>query len=284
MNDSIAKTLPLDKSWIIRMGVLDIANGFRDIETFLLAEKALSDDLLALQRAAAAWRSSRVLNVGESGTLYRFLLFLSWKQSLNKEFVIDGTLKTRIVHDNPSIINWSLKDLLKLDGGTSQWASAAVLLGNTERVTDPPYKLELSYEAVAHWKSCRAKSKIWSARRDETIRRQAEAFRRALHGKPLEFEPLQAEDYCFARAFGLLSAQDGERLWSALRNHESDRIAEMEMVISSAEAGNEINATDHRVVQAIAMWGKVNGRSVDIRHPGSVCKSWPLFWDFLATV
>jgi hypothetical protein len=273
--------IPLDKSWIIRMGVLDIVHGYDDIETFLEQEADLSDDLQALLRAARAWKTSEAVDVGESGTLNRFLLFASFKQGLNKEFVKRGTLSTRSISLDQSVTSWPQGKLLTLDKGTSQWASAAALLGDEERLPSPPYKLQLTYEAIEHWKDQREKGLSWEPRYDVTIRKQAEAYKALrAEGEP-DFVPEQAEDFCFAYTFGFITADAGAKRWPALRGHESDRVVEIVEMKRRAEAHEPIASKDHRVVQAIAMWGKVNGVPVEIVSPEAVNKSWPQFWKFL---
>ena len=107
--------LPLDKSWIIRMGLLDIIHAYKDIKAFLDKQTDLSDDLLALKRASEIWDSDEPVDVGESGTLYRLLQFASWKLNLNKKFIKKGTLKDRKITNVPSIINLNTNELLKLD-------------------------------------------------------------------------------------------------------------------------------------------------------------------------
>lgn len=265
------------------MGVLDIINGYKDINIFLDKQNALSDDLLALKRASKIWSSNEAIDVGESGTLYRLLQFASWKLNLSKKFILRGTLKKRRVASNENIVNLPLNKLLTLDGGTSQWATAAVLLGNTEKLTKRPFNLKLTYEAVKHWEKQRAKNLIWKPRHDETILRQAKTFLVLLRGRKAKFIPKQAEDYCFARVFNFISKKDGEKKWPALHNHESDRIIEMEKEIKNAKLGNPINSKDHRVVQAIVMWGKVNKKSIKIKYPEAVNKGWPEFWNFINT-
>ena len=273
--------IPLDKSWIIRMGILDLLSGHRDTIEFIKQQNELSDDLEALYRTLLAWKSNKLIDVGESGTLYRFLKFTSWKLNVDKEFVLHGSLKQREICDNPEIVNYSLDKLLKLDNGTSQWASASVILGNKERISNPPYKLKLTYEAVSHWKEQRKKNLCWEPRYDETILRQAIAFLELLKKGKTSFIPQQAEDYCFARAFELITKESGELRWPSLRGHESDRIAEMERMIYASNLGKEINSTDHRVIQAIAMLQKIKGKNIKVKYPDVVKKSWPQFWKFI---
>ena len=47
--------IPLDKSWIIRMGVLDIIQGYDDITSFLDSQDNLGGDLKALRRVVESW-------------------------------------------------------------------------------------------------------------------------------------------------------------------------------------------------------------------------------------
>ena len=275
------KYIPLDKSWINRMGILDIVNGYDDIGVFLSTQENLGDDLLALKRAVEVWNTDEVIDVGESGTLYRLLKFASWKLNLNKKFVIRGTLSNRNINDNPEIINLSQTELLKLDKGTSQWASAAVLLGDPERLVEAPFKVKVTYEAVDHWQKQRSAGLKWEPHYDETILKQAETYLELLKGHKPNFVAEQAEDFCFAYTFGYITAEEGEKRWPAMRDHESDRIVEIQETFERAKAGKEITAKDHRVLQAIAMWGKINNQEIKFSYPESVNKSWPQFWNFL---
>lgn len=275
-NELIEKVyVPFDKSWIIRMGFLDLVNGYDDCIYFLKQHyEELSDDLKSLYDASVQWKSGEIIDVGESGTLYRFLRFASWKLKQPREFILRGTLKERDICNDPEIVNLPLEKLLTLDNGTSQWASASVLLGNSERVSNPPFKLQLTYDAVSHWTEARKNDKCWKPRYDKTILAQASAYLELLKNGKMNFKPEQAEDYCFARAFGIMTAEEGELRWLSLKGHESDRISEMEKALQE----KEVSSKDHRVVQAIAMLRKTRD---NIEYPDCVNKSWPQFWKFL---
>lgn len=278
------KFIPLDKSWIIRMGVLDIIHNHNDIVLFLNTQTTLSDDLLALKRACNVWNTDNLIEVGESGTLYRFLQFASWKLNLNKRFVTEGTLRERKIGQDSLLVSLTQRELLELAGEpTSQWASATVLLGDEERLVDAPYKLRVTYEAVDHWRSRRSEGNTWEPREDPTILIQAETFVRLLRGERPDFVAIQAEDYCFARAFGYVSREEGARKWPTLSGHESNRLEEMEKVLAEARAGQEIISKDHRVIHAIVMWGLVNKIAIKVRYPDVIRKSWPEFWRFIDT-
>ena len=267
--------IPLDKSWIIRMGILDLINGYNDTINYLEKHsKDLGDDLKALLKVPKQGNSNKPLEEGESGTLYRFLKFASWKLKKDKKFILEGTLKNRKICDNSKIINYLTNELLKIDNGTSQWASASVLLGNLERISNPPYKLQTTYDAVSHWKTARKNKEVWGPKFDETILFQAEAYLRYLDNGKINFIPKQAEDYCFARAFGIITPEEGEKRWPSLKGHESNRIKEMEEALKQTE----VISKDHRIVQAIAM---LKGDKIKIKFPEVVNKNWPQFWRFL---
>ncbi|MBW2965828.1 hypothetical protein KY342_01850, partial [Candidatus Woesearchaeota archaeon] len=72
--------IPLDKSWIIRMGILDLLDKNEYTIKFLKERfDESSDDLKALYNSSIDWRECKLIRIGESGTLYRFLRFASWK-------------------------------------------------------------------------------------------------------------------------------------------------------------------------------------------------------------
>lgn len=291
--------IPLDKSWIIRMGLLDIINGSNYTVRFLKERHdELGDDLKALYRASVEWkRGDKKIHVGESATLYRFFQFLAWKQGINKKFIPEGTLVKRVkkfCHD-PDMVNWSLEKLLTVEGGTTQRASASILCGNTERIEYPPHKVRATIDAVKHWYSRKRQSQYWKEQHDLTLLAQAIAYKSILKGEAVTYAAQQAESYCFARAFDFMTKEQGEK-WPSLKTHESSRIEEMEKQLQNYYAGRKIDSKDHRVVQAIAMLyvaqnkdalmgykpsniiKKVRAR---FRNPDAVNKSWLQFWKFM---
>lgn len=277
---NINEYIPLDKSWIIRMGILDVLNSYDDIDKFLDTQDNLGEDLLALKRVSETWNTQEPLDIGESATLYRFVRYALWKQNINRRMVKRRTLQNRNLCDDSDIVNWPLRDLLKLDNGTSQWASAAILMGNMERIENAPYKLKVTYDAKEHWEERRKKKKSWMAKCDETIGKQALAYVGWIGTGKLIFSPIQPEDYCFARAFDLISAEEGERRWSSLRGHETNRIDEMEKAIELAKKG-VIKSKDHRVIQSLVMRHR---SKLEVVHKDAVNKSWPKFWNFIEEV
>jgi hypothetical protein len=281
MEQDILKYLPLDKSWIIRMGFLDLINSYTDIIGFLDSQIDLGDDLLALKRLANSWHSGTAINVGESGTIFRFLQFYLWKNKLDREIIKQGTLKEREIYNISEIVDWPLKKLLTLDDGTSQWASASVLAGNPERIENPPFKLKLTFDAVEHWNQQRKLGKCWLPKYDETIKAQAKAFLGFLKTGKMNFQAKQPEDYCFARIFEVITSAEGECSFPSLKSHESNRIQEAEKAIQQSDDNQIVSSNDHRIVQAIVMRQIAQKKAIKIGNPDCVSKSWPLFWKFI---
>jgi hypothetical protein len=289
----------LDKSWIIRMGIQDLFRGYSDIVDFLKNQKDLGGDLEALGRVARDWNGKGPLNVGESGTIYRFVRFYLWQDESARELITEGTLTKRAkekICDNSDLVHWSSERLGKLDEGTTQWQTMAYLLRDRIKVNNPKYKLQVTYDAVEHWENARAHGEVWQPRKDPTLFNQAMVFLKKLNKLPLEWIPEQAEDYCFARAFGYadensLNSPEGKRMFESVRGHEVQRVNDMNELLQQIRTGERISSKDHRGVQSAAMLIKtleptLISESIRIRfdNPSCVSKTMPKFWDFMKYV
>lgn len=279
--------IPLDKSWVIRIGVLDILRGSDATVDFLRnwldQGKRASDDLHALVNATMDWKAGNAVRVGESGALYRFLQFAAWKLGLEYQFLREGTLAKRDICQDPDIIHYPLAKLLTLDNKTSQWASAAVLLGNRETVEQPPSKLAMTYETVGAYPG------IERERYDFTILRQAQAYLEFLRTGEMSFVPEHQEDYCFSRAFEIITQVDVDRgrvleRWPSLEGHETKRVDEMERALRRNNSGLTVDSLDHRVVQALAKLQYAQGKDIQVKFPMVANKCWPEFWDYMSYV
>jgi hypothetical protein len=257
---------PLDKSYYIRLGVLDLLTGKSDTREFLAAQANLSTDLYSVLHID--------MRRTESATLFRFMTFAAWKFGRKDLFMGKvETLGHREICNDPSIVNLSQEDLLKLDNGTSQWASAAAICGDPRRIDSVPPKLRLTYDVIDDWR----KGLREPHRQDATTLAQMKAYTHFIETGQRVFAPAHSEDYCFARAFGLIDPNEAELRWPSLKGHESNRIKEMEKAIRQVKTGKIVFSDDHRVVQALAMRYPIN---VKFSNPGCVSKSWPRFWEF----
>ena len=263
------------------MGILDLINGYEDIIRFLDNQQDLGEDLLALKRISENWNTDNDLDVGESGTLYRFVRFALWKLGKKNNIIKRGTLIDRDICNNPEIINWPLSKLLELDKGTSQWASIAVLMGNNDKLNNIPYHLELTYKALDHWKEQRSREQVWIPIFDNRIKRQADAFIMILNTGFTDFKPENPEDYCFAIVFDLINRKQGEEKWPHMIHHETNRFEEIEKQLDKYESEEIIDSKDHRVIQALVMKSLIDGKQIHVANKSCVGKSWPRFWEFI---
>jgi len=272
--------IPLSKYWSMRLGFLDIINNTRYFIPLIENRRDIGDDLKVLIRISKEWKIKNEHNVGEAGALFRLLQFASWKFNLGKKFIKEKTLKERKICNNPDIVNWSITKLLELDNNTPQWASASILTGSKEKIPDN-FFLNLSKEALEHYNKVKSEGGFCELRYDETLLLQAEAFIDLLTKNHTDFKPRHQDDYCFARAFNLISKEEGEKRWPELEGHESNRLEEMEKQINNLYNGKEIDSKDHRVVQAIAMLAILKKKKAKFSFPNCISKSWPQFWEFL---
>lgn len=283
--------LPIDKTYVRVLLALDYKHGFSDSRQILAQHTdigALPDDTRTFLQALEDYALDRPVRVGEGGANYRTMLYLSQLDGITPDFVKEGSLKERSIYEGDDLTTRSNEDLLELDAGTTQYLIARLIWDDLIMV--PPhliareYKLQVAQAAQHHWYNQREQEKAWAPPVDATIQRQAELYLRAttLGFKDATFYMEQAEDYCFARAFGYVEPEEAEELWPKLRYHESYRIATMEEAIDQATSGRIITANDHRVVQAIAMrFGLGEAR---FAQPACVTKSWPRFWEFIQMV
>jgi hypothetical protein len=277
MEDSKIKYLPLDKSWYIRLCLLSLKENDNQVIDFL-DKKKLSNDLKVAVNAVKYWNTGEYVHVGESATLLRFLKFYCWHNNIDKHFIMGPMLRKREICNDSDIVNWPIEKLIELDYGTSQWVSAAMLVRKDMNLYHPEgtnanKKINLTRAALHLWYHSGDRTKIVI---DETIKNQASYFL----GRITDFEITSAEDYCFARAFNLMTKSEGKKSWPQLVNHESNRLDEMEAQIDKTV----VSSTDHRVVQALALKAKKNNRlNINILYPECVNKSWPEFWKFHAS-
>ncbi|MEI6396948.1 MAG: hypothetical protein WCO48_02675 [Candidatus Taylorbacteria bacterium] len=272
--------IPISKYWSMRLGFLDILNDTQLFIPLIEGREDIGDDLRAMIRISHEWKNKKEINVGEGGALFRYLQFASWKYGLEKTFIKENTLKKRLKCDDPKIVDWPIKKLLELDNNTPQWASASILTGNKELAPND-YFLNMSKEAVRHYENAKKAGSLCELRHDDTILHQAIAFVDLLKNGKIDYTPIQQDEYCFARAFGLIDRVEGEKRWPELRGHESNRLEEMEEMLTKLTAGKEIDSKDHRVVQAVAMLAIYKKIKATFKYPSCVSKSWPQFWRFL---
>ncbi len=276
------RLIPDSKSWGIRGGVLALREGSAVVLRYLDQNNYVRGDLGALRRASREWLAGSVnIPVGESRTLLICLTVLDKLDGGHRNFIREGTLRDRPVSRCPELGELPPQKLLAMDGGTTQWATAMYLAGDRRKVQNPDPKLAMTYEAVDEWRARRSMQLRWETRKDSVLLAQAEAYVRFLRTGKMEFEPKEAEDFCFARMFGLMTDGEGAKRWPKLALHESDRLRSVSVAWGQVTRELGVDSTDHRVVQAAAMFAKAHSLEAKFYHPTAVDKSWPLFWDWL---
>lgn len=260
--------IPIDKSRAIKCGLKDLERGVSSTVD-QIRDHELGDDLRALVRVTDEWfMQSNTFHVGESGTLLRGLWWLCQTRGIDAEFVREGTLRNRNITLDPSIIDLDIPDLLKLDGGTSQYASMAILFGRDPGRHHLPDKTWDTLDLVDEDFSCPILA-------DANIVRHATA---CLTG---EFTPVHSEDACLAIAMGLMTPAEAKERWPQIVNHESNRAREMDVATWRIRNGkHHIFTQDHRVIQAMAITHALSPEWFS-NYGYYVSKSWPKFWQFM---
>lgn len=278
LSADVTSLLPWHKSLIIRFAFQDLIDGKpeRSIAWLEANYTTLGDDLRSLLRSLKQYLAGEDLDVGESGTLLRFWRYFLLVQGDPRMMHVRGTLRRRPVYSNPDVIDMGGDELLLLDGGTSQWASIAALMGRIQKPQRVPGHLQLTYDAIQLWNEAQIDGVMWPARKDHIISEMVEAWLNWRHTGDMRLVVDNAEKALFAERFGLITAREAEWRFPQLVGHESDRIKAMRRyrrwwwII--------VGSRDHRVVQALAMSGK---RCIYL-HRRCVSKSWPQFWPFMA--
>ncbi|MAG40189.1 hypothetical protein CMI41_04450 [Candidatus Pacearchaeota archaeon] len=298
--DRIMETIPTDTGGLIRVGMLDLTRGYgaRDIINVLGGLPKLGTDARDLRNTANYWDEASPLEL-ESGTLFRQLWFYFTKNRINRKLIPTGTLIERVErmpldHDQ---VNWPLAKLGTLEGGTSQWQTAAILLGNKESLSEVPFYLRKTYTILAEWEEKRAHGESWEVPRDPTLIAQSKAYLTYLRTGQMSLQPEKLGDcdlYCFLDSFDAVSREWGEANWPQLREHESNRFETTEEMLKQLGEGKKITSLDHRVVQAAAMRiqsnilhaGKepltVEQLRQKFSNPDCVAKKWPRFWEAMS--
>lgn len=264
--------LPISKSWAIRMIFLDMLYGgssnYSVIRSLEKERDILANDIkCALDCAKTYINSETIYDVRDSGTVCRFLIYLLDGQKYRLKKGIQ--LAKRKILSPRNISQMSIEKLLSL--GSTQYASAALLKG-VKPIKSLPQKCQLSLEARKTYFQNKGK---WIPKKDEAITRQIKHFQKG--GK---FVPQLAEDYCYARAFDLITKEQGQKKWPELENHECNRLIVMEEALKDLNKSVDVH-DDHRVVMAIALKQKSLGLPVRVNNKKCVAKSWPEFWEWL---
>ena len=276
--------IPIDKTDTINKMLMDLFYGrASDAIAFVTnyePQDELPQDVKYAGLALQDWIAGEPVRVGQAGKLIRSLSFYSWNLGTSKDFIREGTLDNRYICNDPRIITYSQRQLLELKDETTQFASAKVLLGDHERLTDAPFKLVQAYDSFDEWHCARRDGKMWSTKSDITLERQAHAMIEYVLTGDTDFPLVHPEDYCVGRSMGKITPEEGLIRWKRLQNQESKRIDATEVALTEAESGLPITPRDHRVIMGGVLRQIKLGEPINAVYMHEVGKSWPQFPKF----
>lgn len=267
--------LPLDKSWIKCLTILEMRVGLHGrVRDFLntFPQDEMSDDVVACRELLNSWQeASDMLPVRNFRSLAVALqAFLKTRQRNKSEILMGSQLRKRKLED----------------GYTSQHISAQILAGNPiildewelRGMNKLPYHCKIAHEANI-LASYSKNLKVY--REDRTLAKQFTYFIQRLQGKDVRLKIDSAEDVPLAVAMGEMSVKTAGVKFPQLKNHETDRIKEMEYMLTNTDNTSK----DHRIVMARAMQGVLkNGYAESPHYKSAVNKSFPMFWKYLNEV
>lgn len=287
-NEEFRKYIPLDKSFIIRVVLLDLTRGYREdsVRFFKNNKMPLSDDIITvggIVRDWPAWKFWKDFDGRDSASATRHLQFYLWQTGSRRKIRKNEGLQKRNLTNNPDIVNWPIKELMKLEYGTSQWASAAALFRDKEKVLEEmrdveevPFKLDLTVHTRNYWEGNEASGWGWEPRLDMTIARQMKAYVEFLKYGGAHFKCRQSEDVPFAAILCDYDLEKAKDEYPSLKGHESDRIPEIRKTIKQLEQGLCVDSKDHRIISAAAMRQSLYGKSISVKYPEYISKAWPV--------
>jgi hypothetical protein len=256
--------LPWDKSQIIRFVFLDLIAGIpeRSIAWLKSHYDELGDDLRALLQTLEEYLAGQDLNVGESDTLRVFWIKFLEHTSDSRHIITSGSLADR----DPAAPH------------SSKWASIAVLLGESTQISPAPPHLQLTYQTKWEWEQATGRGEMWTPRKDKVITECINAYLVWLETNVMPLELDNPEKMCQAMAFGLVTPDEALTLWPSIKDHESNRPEAMRAALDDPFW---VESNDHRVVMAMAMHFVPYEA---FSNPDCVSKSFPRFWDMMATL
>jgi hypothetical protein len=279
--------VPTDKARLFRYSTIEARYG--DITVAQEVIRGIprpGDDIMAQGRVLASLLKDEPLDVGESGTAYRIWQLPDWRHGWGRVFIKRGTLVRR-AQEMPSkaevLACRGQRELTRLADRTSQWATAAVLDGDAERLTeDVDPKLQLTYDIWDDWHHRQITGEPWTAEKDTVLDRQVNHFLHLyLFGEDIGYEVTEAEEFPYGFYFGNVGLEEAQDRFASLPHHESNRLVEVPRALELARVGEPIAVDDHRIIQMVGFFGLLTGTEVYFEHPEAVNKTWPGYFDLI---
>ena len=242
----------------------------------------MSDDVRACKDALKAWKSGEshipVRNFRSLAVATDMLIKQGWDKN-KRELLMGKELRNRVLYDENS----------------SQKVSAIILTMNDNVMEDRILKRDSIDKLIPQiqnaivvkniYKDMRVVQSTTIYKEDETISRHFNYYIAKLCGKDVKLEIKSAEDIPLAYMMNEIELSEAEKRFPSLRNHETDRIRELEYQKRRLYIKPSIYSTDHRVVMACAMANNLQeGDFKKIGYDYSVNKSFPKFWEMLEEI
>ncbi len=293
------RLLPLATLWsksnVIRLIVGGVPFGSTSVRDQLEAGNynILGDDIKAAVEVGhqLSDETRPSINPGDSRTLRieaEFLDMLQYSEDPKlrpRKFVLSPMQKRRYTPVPKDLPRWALEDMLFLEDGTTQWASAAILLQDRfdearELIPDiRPNKrlmLEKSKSARARILGARALGKavlLDERDYDMTFLRQDQAFYTSVvTGEAIRFEPLHSEDVYDAIFTGTITPKQAVKLFPQITRHEVNRYEEAIRLLNG-DRKRPLNTEDHRAAMAAikylgyTKWTKTTVKAINKTRP-----------------
>lgn len=266
--------LPLDKSWIKCITVLEMQEGYGSdgaVRNFLNSypDNEMSDDVKACRDVLNALHNKS--NVFPVRNFRSLAVALTCLKSIDRNNILLGS---------------QLRRRKLIDENSSQLKSAKMLTGKKEQVLadypnihDMPYHVYMAYEAETF-----RYDKTTIYREDRTLTKQFAYFINKLQDKDTKLEVNSAEDVPLAYMFGEIELSEIKSTYPQMVNHESNRIDELNAVTRTPGASQIMYTDDHRIVMACEMFGIVNDSQYKFMHPECVNKSFPNFFKYIKEI
>lgn len=202
------------------------------VNTFLHTPEnyPFGEDMEAAFRVSRQLKTGEPLEPGDSRTLLIMSRMLLYTKRIDRKIILTPMQERRNVEDDPAIADLPLMEMLKLSGGTTQWASAAILL--QERHPDEIQKIlqalpeeqrtmiRLTIDIKRRWLCYRALGRpfvITEQEKEQTLLRQASHYvTRLVTGANLPFKPLHSEDAIYAVMSGNMTLEEAAELFPML--------------------------------------------------------------------
>ena len=250
--------IPYDKYWLFGLGILDMLHDYDDIYSFLeLNTNNLTTDLYDFKFTVIDWYSNlSIIYIGKSFALFNILSFIITKLNRNKLLYYDNT-----IIDNTNTLpfsNYTQQQLLDIN---IYWCIALILLGDPIRLSNPPIKIDIIYQAYQHWKEKRSIGEYWIEKKNIYIQNLFDYFLHLYHNSiPINIE-----------------IELPKMLKLIHYNQNYQNTTKIQLLVQQYNNGI-IDIKDSKLIECIILISILSKKKITITYPELVKKNWNKFW------